>query len=104
MLMKVLDQIPSLSIYSKQMAKPVHFFCEAPKARAVYLVGDFNRWDPSADAMTRRVDGWWFIEVEMVHGHHRYRFLVDGKPMLDPRASGVSRDDRGDEVSVAAVS
>jgi 1,4-alpha-glucan branching enzyme len=86
------------------MAKPVHFFCEAPKARAVYLVGDFNEWDPVADAMIRRVDGWWFIEVDLPHGHHQYRFLVDGVVKLDPQASGVAHNENGEEVSVVAVS
>jgi len=103
--MKTSDQNPSPTIYpAKHMTKPVHFFCEAPRARAVYLVGDFNDWDPMASAMTRRVDGWWSIEVEMTHGHQRYRFLVDGKPMLDPRANGVAHNEKGEEVSVVAIS
>src|ERR1051325_7733108 len=33
--------------------------------------------------MTRRVDGWWFIEVDLTHGHHHYRFLVDGIAILE---------------------
>ena len=103
--MKTLIQNPPTALYSaKGMAKPVHFFCEAPKARAVYLVGDFNSWDPTADAMAPRVDGWWFIEVELTHGHHQYRFLADGKPMLDPRATGVGHNEEGEKVSVVAVS
>jgi 1,4-alpha-glucan branching enzyme len=102
--MKALDQNPSLSYSARHMAKPVHFFCEAPKAAAVYLVGDFNHWDPVRNRMVRRVDGWWFVEVYLTHGHHRYRFLVDGNPVLDPRANGVARDDQGEEVSVVAVS
>jgi hypothetical protein len=32
---------------------------------------------------------WWFLQVELSHGHHEYRFLVDGKPVLDPHAAGV---------------
>jgi 1,4-alpha-glucan branching enzyme len=42
--------------------------------------------------MQRRDDGWWFIQVMLIHGHHQYRFLVDGKPVLDPRAAGVGRE------------
>ena len=86
------------------MAKPVHFFCNAPKARIVHLVGDFNGWNPTTDVMTRQVDGWWFIEVDLTHGHHRYRFLIDGKPTLDPRANGTAHDEKGEDVSVVAVS
>jgi 1,4-alpha-glucan branching enzyme len=50
-------------------------------------VGDFNRWNPASHLMRRRVDGWWFIEVQLTHGHHRYRFLVDDKPVLDPQGT-----------------
>jgi 1,4-alpha-glucan branching enzyme len=103
--MKMLDQDSSPAIYGvKHMAKPVHFFYEAPQASAIYLVGDFNDWNPTANAMRRRIDGWWSVEVDMTHGHHRYRFLVDGRPALDPRANGVARDEKGEEVSVVAVS
>jgi hypothetical protein len=39
----------------------------------------------------------------LIHGHHQYRFLVDGKPVLDPQAAGVGRDQSNEEVSIAAV-
>ena len=103
--MKILDRnVASVTYSAKDITKPVHFYCDAPKAKEVHLVGDFNEWNPAADGMQQRVDGWWFIELILAHGHHRYRFLVDGKPMLDPQASGVSRDDNGEETSVIAVS
>jgi 1,4-alpha-glucan branching enzyme len=86
------------------MVKPINFYCAAPKAKVVYLVGDFNGWDPTSHPMERRVDGWWFRQVRLAHGHHQYHFLVDGTPTLDPRATGVSRNARDEEVSVVAVS
>jgi len=54
--------------------------------------------------MTRSVDGWWLAQVELPHGHHQYRFLVDGIPMLDPQATGIVRDDHDERVSLIAVS
>ncbi len=86
------------------MTKPVNFFCHAPEAQQVSLVGDFNDWQPDAHPMTRQPEGTWAIEVPLPHGHHLYRFLVDGRPMLDPRASGVGRDARHERASVRAVS
>ena len=42
------------------MAKPVNFFCVAPEAGAVSVVGDFNDWKPDAHPMVRQPDGsWW---------------------------------------------
>ena len=89
---------------AKKMAKPVNFICVAPEAREVFLMGDFNAWDPAAHPMKRQPDGAWLIQVSLHHGHHHYRFQVDGKPVLDPRAQGIARDQKGERVSLIAVS
>ncbi len=86
------------------VVRGINFYCAAPKAESVALVGDFNNWDPNASPMERRVDGWWFANVPLTRGHHRYRFLVDGEPVLDPRAAGSADDDQMGEVSLVAVS
>ena len=82
----------------------VSFFCEATEADHVFLVGDFNHWNPTATPMNRMPDGRWMASMELPHGHHQYRFLVDGKPQLDPKASGVTLDERNEPVSLIAVS
>ena len=82
----------------------VDFFCDAPEAKSVQLVGDFNGWDPAATPMRRMPDGRWMASLELHHGHHQYRFLVDGTPMLDPAASGVTRNDANEPVSLIPVS
>jgi 1,4-alpha-glucan branching enzyme len=87
---------------AKNSLKPVNFFCAAPRAKIVQLVGDFNAWHPFS--MHRQLDGWWYIQIALSHGHHQYRFLVDGHPTLDPQASGVARDEGNEPVSIIAVS
>lgn len=82
--------------------KPVNFYCSARGAKQVHLSGDFNHWYPIL--MEHRDDGWWYIQLWLPHGHHQYRFLVDGEPMLDPHASGTARDERNEPVSLIAVS
>lgn len=89
---------------AKKMAKPVNFICRAPEARQVSLVGDFNEWNESLHPMVRQPDGAWALQVPLHHGHHQYRFLVDGNPVLDPKANGVARDPKGERVSLIAVS
>lgn len=89
---------------ARDNVKPVNFYCAAPNAKQVWLVGDFNNWSPTAAPMQRRFDGWWFLQVLLPHGHHRYRFLVDGKPVLDPKASGVTFNEQRERVSLVAVS
>ena len=82
----------------------VNFYCDAPKAESVKLVGDFNEWDPAATPMRRMPDGRWMASLELNHGHHRYQFLVDGTQTLDPKASGVTHNDRDERASLIAVS
>lgn len=84
----------------------VNFFCDAPSASKVSIAGDFNEWNADSLPMQRTPDGRWTARLDLVHGHHRYLFLVDGKPMLDPRASGKVRQSNPfhDAASLVAVS
>ncbi|MBX3745013.1 MAG: glycoside hydrolase family 13 [Verrucomicrobiae bacterium] len=84
--------------------REVRFFCVAETATAVSVVGDFNEWEPGANPMTQTPDGAWAATVALRHGHHRYAFWVDGQLTLDPRAQGVTRNDRGERVSLVPVS
>lgn len=96
---------PTSDAYSaKNMAKPIHFFCNAPRASSVSVVGDFNDWDPAAHPMRRRLDGFWSVEVPLTHGHHEYLFVVDGKARPDDMAIGSIRNERNELVSLIAVS
>ena len=96
---------PTTSPYSaKNMAKPVNFYYASPEAKSVSVVGEFNDWNPNSLPMQRRVDGWWFIQVSLTHGHHHYLFLVDGTPTLDPKATGTVQAYQYGKASMVAVS
>lgn len=98
---------PTGSLPRYSAARNLHranFYCKAPSATKVSLVGDFNNWDPAATPMNRMPDGAWMVGVELGHGYHQYYFLVDDKPTLDPHASGKSRNQRKEEVSLIAIS
>jgi len=87
--------------------RPLHlvdFFCRAPQAKSVSLIGDFNGWQPGAHPMTRMPDGGWVIRMELPHGHHQYLFLVDGVPILAPNAMGKVHNERNETVSLIAIS
>lgn len=89
---------------ARKMSKPVNFVCVAPDAKEVYLTGEFNGWNPQTHPMKRQPDGAWLLQIPLHHGHHQYRFIVDGRPVLDPRAQGVARNHQGERVSLLAVS
>ena len=92
------------AIAYKKPLRAINFICQAPQAKAVSLVGDFNHWDPAANPMTQMPDRAWLLTLELKHGHHRYAFMVDGTLTLDPRAQGVTRNDKGERVSMVPVS
>ena len=89
---------------ARNMAKPVNFFCLAPNANEVYIVGDFNEWQRGTHPMERQPDGSWKVVLPLSHGHHHYQFVVDGKPTLDPRATGVARNEKNERVSLISIS
>jgi 1,4-alpha-glucan branching enzyme len=103
--MSVPDFRPAPDRYSaKKMVRPVNFICIAPAAKRVTLVGDFNDWHPEATPMKRQPDGAWTAQIQLNHGHHHYQFLVDTKPVLDPRAQGTARNEKDEKVSMLSVS
>ena len=89
---------------AKSVIKPVPFTCLLPEASQVFVTGDFNDWDAASHPMKRMPDGAWRAEIPLNRGHHHYLFLVDGKPVLDPKAQGIARNERGEKVSLIAVS
>jgi 1,4-alpha-glucan branching enzyme len=86
------------------ITEPITFHCEATRAARVCLIGDFNNWNATTHPMERQVDGSWFLEVLLSHGHHHYQFLVDGEPVLDPEAMCAIGKEQGSKVSLIALS
>jgi hypothetical protein len=53
------------------------------KAKNIFLAGDFNDWSPDTFLMQREGNEWVF-SVNLSPGKHLYKFIVDGKWILDP--------------------
>lgn len=83
----------------------VRFEVEAPQARTVTLVGDFNDWDRSRTALLRRGAGQrWSVTLSLPDGVYRYAFLVDGTSWIaDPSRPEVADPDFGTPLSVVAI-
>lgn len=52
-------------------------------AKNVFLAGDFNNWSPDGFPMKREGDEW-VLKVHLSFGKHLYKFIVDGKWIIDP--------------------
>jgi 1,4-alpha-glucan branching enzyme len=65
----------------------VTFICNlVPMARNVYLVGEFNQWNPTTIRMVRCGDGSFQAKLRLPLGEHQYKFVADGVWLNDPDA------------------
>jgi hypothetical protein len=92
------EEVPPVPV-----AGPCAFRILAPDAQDVFLVGDFNGWDPRADAMTSTPGGWWKRSVDLPPGTFQYAYLVDGRLVTPPEADTVVDDGFGGRNGVIRV-
>jgi len=65
----------------------VVFSLRAPGASTVFLIGDFNNWNATVEPLTRDGDNF-EISLFLVEGSYRYKFVVDGRTIVDPANRG----------------
>ncbi|MEO8563538.1 MAG: hypothetical protein ABI601_15785 [bacterium] len=75
----------------------VRLMFDAPSARQVAVMGDFDPPNARATPLSRDPDGRrWSIRLALRDGEHRYAFVVDETRWVpDPRAARVARGDDG---------
>jgi anti-sigma factor RsiW len=62
------------------------FYLDAPGAKEVCLVGEFNDWRVCSIPMTLDDKGLWHVVLKVKPGRYEYQFVVDGEWMPDPHA------------------
>lgn len=77
----------------------VRFLYLGPSNRNIYLVGDFNNWDPFMHKMHENEEGRYEISLPLLPGDHYYYFLSNGTRILDPMNPERGVDFEGVEVS-----
>lgn len=75
----------------------VYFLYKDKKERAVYITGDMNGWQPKEKDMLRIVGTeYYFVEIEAAaDARIEYKFVVDGKYILDPLNSKIAKGGMG---------
>jgi chromosome partitioning protein len=61
----------------------VVFSVNAPEARDVFLVGDFNNWNTDDSSRMQQAEGTWRKIMKLGAGRYHYRFVVDGSWVED---------------------
>jgi len=75
------------------------FYYKNDTARDVYLIGDFNNWNPYSLPMKLNNSGLWEREVDILPGSYAYIFLVDGVYRKDPLGTTIVYDRFDNEFS-----
>ena len=71
-----------------ELEKEQNFLIQAPSAKEVYVVGDFNDWKIDRGSMLDRLeDGRWTKAIRLRPGVYRYKFVIDGEWVLDSQNS-----------------
>lgn len=89
---------------TRQNQGKVEFVALYPKAKSVYLAGDFNGWQPDRTPMTAKGGkGGWSVELGLSKGMYRYRYVVDGRWQEDPYNQHIEANEFGEYNSVLEV-
>lgn len=70
-----------------------------PDAKTVWLTGSFIDWKPDGYRM-QRIDGVWSMPLHLEPGKYTYKFVVDGKWILDPANELYEENQYGTDNSV----
>jgi hypothetical protein len=76
--------ISSDELYPHRRGRRVIFRIEAPEKAEVFIIGDFNDWDRYATPMRYVGDDVWEARTRLQEGDYEYKFIVDGRQVLDP--------------------
>lgn len=80
---RVNDDQGNLSSVLK-IGEPVTFMLSGyPNAKAVFVAGDFNKWNPTGLSM-KKSGSTWKVSTVLSAGNYNYKFIVDGKWITDP--------------------
>lgn len=83
---------------------PVRFVLHAPGAKSVSVAGDFNAWRRDRAVLADdNGNGVWTVTVYLTPGRYQYKFVVDGKWVVDPDAPNYIVDGFGGRNAVLSI-
>ena len=88
----------------KAATKSVTFTVHADKGKAVYVAGEFNKWNPTAKKMAYKARaGIYTATMKLAAGSYQYKFVIDGTWCADPENANAVANDQGTFNSVITV-
>jgi len=83
--------------------KRVTLSFQAPNAKTVLLMGDFNQWNEKKHPMKKGPDGIWEKIIVLQPGRYEYRFLVDGRWENDPGNTQICTNSFGSSNNILEI-
>jgi chromosome partitioning protein len=81
---KLLESAEDRKSVMEAVMREVRFMVNAPAAKDIYIVGDFNHWKISDEnRLSRLSDGKWEKRIGLQPGRYKYKFVIDGEWTLD---------------------
>jgi len=74
-----------------------------PAAKDVFVAGEFNQWNTTANPMSKGEQGVWTVTIPLKTGSYLYKFVVDGDWKTDPLSPDGPDDGHGGKNSVKVV-
>ena len=95
----------SKCVAKKAAVKNVTFTIHAEKGKAVYIAGEFNKWNPTAKKMAYKAkSGIYAATLKLAAGQdYQYKFVIDGTWCADPENTNAVPNDQGTFNSVITV-
>lgn len=86
-----------------QKRRRIKIAFEAPQAKEVILMGDFNKWNAKIHPMKMNQEGTWEKILMLYPGRYEYKFLQDGQWQLDSKNRETCDNRFGSQNSVLIV-
>jgi ATPases involved in chromosome partitioning len=84
--------------------KKAVFMLRAPEAQSVEIAGDFNNWVATQESKLEKLnDGVWVKNFSLEPGRYQYKFIVDGRWVVDPNNPTTELDTSGNINSLMEI-
>jgi 1,4-alpha-glucan branching enzyme len=72
-------------------------------ANAVFVAGEFNKWNATANPLQKDTNGIWTTSITLPPGRYQYKYVADGNWKEDPANTESADDGLGGRNSVKVV-
>jgi predicted esterase len=88
----------------EQVSEGILFSYYSPRAREVFLSGDFNGWKHGTLRLVKGSDDVWRLVLKLVHNRsYDYKYIIDGNWITDPNNPDLNPDTAGGANSIVYI-